>query len=54
MNGFFEGDSLLFRPKMGEILNFESFSSLEINLEFKINFHNLVLSLNQWHMLHKY
>jgi hypothetical protein len=23
MNGFFEGDSLLFRPKVGEILNFE-------------------------------
>jgi hypothetical protein len=35
------GDFIIFRPKVGEILNFEYFLSLEINLKFKIFFSKL-------------
>jgi hypothetical protein len=39
-SGFLGGDFVVFRPKVVEIVNFESFFSLEINLAFKYFSHN--------------
>jgi len=39
-SGFLEGDFVGVRPKVAEIVNFESFFSLEINLIFKYFSHN--------------